>query len=162
MPHTPDHGQVKTFADYVATIRELAERLAALEADVAAIEILPLDDNGDAEVLVSVAKSLSLHIGLRVSPTAMLVTKHEDVFRIVEALKSEFNQILDHGVSLVARCNRRATAPVVGRHFADDLKRMEQDINEMIKTSGLQLAPLSDVPGPFAPPLRPRIVTSGD
>ena len=154
MPRTPDH--CKAFADSVRSIRELGQRLATLQADVVAIERLPVDDKGNADALVSVGKSVSLHTGLRLPLAAILLAKHLEVCRTLEALKSEFNEILDHATELVARCEGEPapTAAVATPYLAAQLER---EVKEMIAMSGQPRAHLSEVAEPLAPPLRPRI-----
>lgn len=160
MQHTRDHDRFKTFTDFVGSISKLGQRLATLEAEVVAIELLPVDRNGDAEALVNVGKSASLHIGLRLPPRAMLLAKSEEVSRAIETLKSDFNEILDHAAELAARCKPAPNTPVATPHLAIDLERMEREIKEMeITRSGPPRAHLSQVAEPLAPPLRPRIAS---
>src|SRR5262245_37524030 len=157
MPHTPNRDPCKSFADSVGNILKLGERLAAIQGDVAAIKRLAVDDNGDAQVLVSVGNSVSLHIGLRLPPAAMLLAKHKEVCRAMEALEWEFSEILDRATELVSRCKPAPVAPVVTSHLTVDLQRMEREIRELVMGSGPPSRNRSSAAEPLAPPLWPRI-----
>jgi hypothetical protein len=161
MPYTPNRDHSKSFADSVGNIRKLGQRLAALQGDVDAIKRLAVDDNGDAQVLVSVGKSVSLHIGLRLPPAAMLLAKHEEVCRSMDALEFEFNEMLDRAAALVSRCKPAPAVPPAAPHLAVDLKRMEREIRELVTSSSPPGPNLSRVGEPLAPPLRPRIARPG-
>ena len=164
MQDAPESDRFKNFTDSVANISKLGQRLAALQEDVAAIEALPVDDNGDAEATVRVGKAgSSANIGLRLPPSAMLLVKREEVSRAIEELKSEFNEILDHAGELATRCKPEPAAPTVGPRISADvdvLERMEREMKEL----ELVGPPLDDAPPrqgakaqPPNPPQRPRI-----
>jgi hypothetical protein len=154
MQDAPDNDRFKTFTDSVANISKLGQRLAALQADVAAIEALPVDDNGDAEATVSAGKPGSSQIGLRLPPAAMLLVKREEVTRAIEELKSEFNEILDHAGELASRCKPEPVPAVAAPRMVADvdvLERMEREMKE------LEMTAASPPRGTHAqPPLAPR------
>src|SRR5262245_54760323 len=129
MPH-PDH--VKTFADSVRNISRLGKRLATFQADIAAIKGLPVDEKGDADAAISVGKAVSLHTSLRLRPAVMLDAKRTEICRTSESLRSEFNEIVDHAMELVARCEQASTAPKTAPRLAGAFNRLESEINEMI------------------------------
>jgi hypothetical protein len=161
MPHTPNSDHSRSFADSVGNISKLGQRLAALQDDITAIKRLAVDDGGDAQVLVSVGNSVSLHIGLRLPPAVMLLAKHEEVCRAMEALEWEFSEILDRATELVSRCKPAVAAPVATPPLAVDLKRLEHEIRELVASLGPPGPHLSSAVEPLAPPLRPRIATPG-
>ena len=150
-----DDNQVeafKTFTDSVEIIGKLGQQLADLQADVAAIEGLRVDDNGDAEAVVKVDVSDSVKIGLRLSPSAMLLVKRQELVRATNALKAKFNEILEHAETLIERCKpgpltQLAAAPAIDR---DVLERMTRDI-EVASSDAADSEP------PLAQSLRPRV-----
>ncbi len=130
VPRASDLNQSKTFADSIANICRLGQRLAAIQTNVVAIEALPVDDNGEAEALVSVGVS-SLRIGIPLPRAEMLLAKRKEVCLAIEALESEFNEFLKHAAELTSRCELATGRRVATPRFAVDLKRMEREIMEM-------------------------------
>jgi hypothetical protein len=127
----------KTFTDSFENIGKLGRQLAALQADVIAIEGLRVDDNGDAEAVVKASDSGSSNIGLRLPPSAMLTVKRQEILRAMNALKAAFNEILDHAETLSERCRAVPVAQVdrPPNVDADVLERMARDMQGEIKES---------------------------
>jgi len=156
--HDQDEA-LKTFTDSVAIISKLGQQLVSLQADVAAIEGLRVDENGDAEAIVKVDVSDSLKIGLRLSPSAMLLVKRQEILRANNALKAKFNEILDHAETLLERCKpapptHRVEAPATDR---DVLERMTRDMKDEVEAATQTGPNALDSEPALAPPPRPRI-----
>jgi hypothetical protein len=122
----------KTFADSVEVIGKLGQQLAALQADVAAIEKLRVDENGDAEAVVKVDVPGASQIDLRLTPSTMLSVKREEIVRATNALKAACAEILDRAQSLCERCRsvpaRHAAPPMADNSDAaeDTTRDVEQ------------------------------------
>jgi hypothetical protein len=157
MPRTRHNDNFKTFAGSVWNIRRLGERLAVVQADVVAIKSLSVDEQGDADAVITVGKSVSLLTGLRLRPAVMLEAKHSEICRTTESLKSEFDEIIGHAMELVARCEQTPPAPKTTPHLTGAFGRMESEVNELIAKSGQARAQLSQVAERPSPPLRPRL-----
>jgi hypothetical protein len=157
-----DRGdRFKTFTDSVRIIGNLGELLATLQGDVVAIEGLPVDGNGNAEAIVNVEDSPSLHI-VRIPPSVLLLSKSGEVARAILALKTEFIEILKHAEVLEARCKSQPSPePVAPRGELDLelLERMTREMQEEIKAvpPRPQTSYTPDRNGPLTPRLRPRI-----
>jgi hypothetical protein len=150
----------KAFTESVEIIGKLGQQLAALQADVAAIERLRVDENGDAEALVKVDVSGSFHIGLRLSPSTMLSVKRAEVVRATSALKAKFGEILDHAEALCERCKPGSTAQLATRPMTADvdvLERMTRDMKEEIGATAERNPDVADRDSPLAPPSRFRL-----
>ena len=155
----------KTFTDSVRTIAQLGQQLGILKAEIDAIERLPVDANGDVEAVINVHSSPSLH-KLRLPPPAILVAKRGEIVRATEALRAEFNELLDHAEVLSERCKPRPYSEPAGPRKASDryvFDRVERDIREVIKAVSpqQQRTQLVELNRPHAPPLRPRINVAG-
>jgi hypothetical protein len=151
-------GRSKTFTDSVRTIGKLGQRLVALDADVVAIEGLPVDDNGDAEAIVNATQSRSLHV-LRIPPAAMLLAKRGEVVRVITALKAEFSEILDHAEALTARCRPQLPAELAAPRRAIDafvLERMTPDAHEEAKVVPQRPQPSHSIDRDRSPAPPPR------
>jgi hypothetical protein len=151
---------LKTFTDSLEIIGKLGRQLAALQADVAAIEKLRLDENGNAEAMVKVDISGSRHIALRLSPSAMLSVKREEIARATGALKAKFGEILDHAEALCERCKpvqptRIAATPMVVD--ADVLERMTRDMKDEIEAAAERSPEAVEHDPILAPPPRFRL-----
>jgi hypothetical protein len=145
---------LKTFTDSFENIGKLGRQLAALQADVIAIEGLRVDDNGDAEAVVKASDSGSSNIGLRLPPSAMLTVKRKEILRAMNALKAAFNEILDHAETLSERCR---AAPVAhnGRLpnvDADVLDSMASDMKSEIKEASHVGSDAENAPTHTQPP----------
>jgi hypothetical protein len=153
-------SRFKSFTESVEIIGKLGRQLANLQADVIGIEGLRVDDNGDAEALVKVSDSDSLNIGLRLPPSAMLTVKRQEILRATNALKAEFNEILDHAETLSERCKpspvtQVARAPVdIG---ADVFERMTRDLKDEIEGTTQHGPEEEDRVPTHVSSLRPRI-----
>jgi hypothetical protein len=152
---------IKTFAESAETIGKLGQRLAILQADVAAIEELRVDENGDAEAVVSVNTSTSLQIGLRLPRSAMLLVKSEEIARVITSLKAEFSEILGQADQLTARCKSQSVASPPPARDSIDLNVLEQMTHDMQREiNQAPPSPLSDAPDqttPLKTPSRPKI-----
>jgi hypothetical protein len=150
---------LKTFTHSFENIGKLGRQIAALQADVVAIEGLRVDDNGDAEAVVKASDSGSSNIGLRLPPSAMLTVKRQEILRAMNALKAAFDEILDHAETLSERCR---AAPVAhdGRPSNVDasvLERVARDMESEIKeASQVRSAEAENAPTHTQPP-RARI-----
>lgn len=157
MPRTRHNDNFKTFASSVWNIRRLGERLAVVQADVVAIKSLSVDEQGDADAVITVGKSVSLLTGLRLRPAVML--EDSEICRTTESLKSEFDEIIGHAMELVARCEQAPPAPKTTPHLTGAFGRMESEVNELIAKSGQARAQLSQVAERPSPPFRPHLAT---
>jgi hypothetical protein len=161
-----DRGdRLKTFTESVGNIGQLGKRIGILKADVDAIQCLPVDAYGDAEAVITVGNSGSLHM-LRMPPSAMLVLKRGEIVRAIEALRAEFREILDQAEVLSDRCKPRPPSEPAGPRRASDrdvFDRVAHDIKEVIKASSPQHQPrqIVELNRPHAPPVRPRIGIAG-
>jgi hypothetical protein len=157
-----DRGdRFKTFTDSVRIIGNLGELLATLQADVLAIEGLPVDGNGNAEAIVNVENSASLHM-VRIPPSVLLLSKSGEVARAILALKTEFIEILKHAEVLEERCKpQRPAEPVAPRGELDLelLERMTRAMQEEINAAPRQphASNTPDRNGRLTPRLRPRV-----
>jgi hypothetical protein len=153
-------SRFKSFTESVDIIGKLGRQLASLQADVIAIEGLRVDENGDAEALVKVSDSDSLNIGLRLPPSAMLTVKRQEILRAMNALKAEFNEILDHAETLSERCKPSPVTQVASAPLnvdADVLERMTRDLKEEIEGATQHGPDGADRETTHPSSLRPRI-----
>ncbi len=159
MQDASDNSRFKTFADSVSIISKLGQRLAGLQNDVAAIESLPVDANGDAEASVSIGTTGAARVELRLPPSAMLLVKREEVSRAIDELKSEFNEILDHASELALRCKPEPVAPMAPRIAADVdvLERMEREMKELERAAGPQRGSYPSLATETPPPPPSRV-----
>jgi hypothetical protein len=160
--HDDEGGnRFKTFADSIEIIGKLGQRLNVLQADVVAIENLQVDDNGDAEAVVSANTPTSSQIGLRLPPSAMLLAKSEEIARVVTSLKAEFGKILHHADQLTARCKLPPLESPPPQPNSIDLNVLEQMTHDMQREiNQAPPSPLSDAPDQktsVKPQSRPRI-----
>jgi hypothetical protein len=148
----------KTFTDSVEIIGKLGQRLAGLQADVAAIEGLPVDDNGDAEAIIKVDASESQKIELRLSPSAMLLVKRQEIVRTTDALKAKFNEILGHAETLLERCRPAPLTQLVEAPAADRdvLEQMTRDLKQEVDAA-TQAGPNTADETTLVPSQRPRV-----
>jgi hypothetical protein len=150
----------KTFADSAEIIGKLGQQLAALQADVAAIETLRVDENGDAEAVVKVDISGSLHIGLRLSPSTMLSVKRAEIVRATNALRAKFGEILDHAEALCERCKPGPATQLAAMPIAVDVdvvERMTRDMREVIESTAERSPEAADRDPTLTPPPRLRL-----
>ena len=147
----------KTIADSVQIIGTLGQQLAALQADVVTIEGLPVDSNGNAEAIINVTSSPSLHM-LRIPPQAMLMAKGGEIARLITALRTEFSEFLDQGEVLLERCKPHrpaALAPPPRAFHAPD--RMLPNPQQKTDVPPSEPGHVPDRNGQPVSPLRPRI-----